>query len=235
MRFFAIILAILSIVPHVHAMDIKVCNLNPDYGYDVSTDQVRITNTKGEILSISKAAISLNGKPLGATVSHEHLTRLDATLREAIPSAIEVSRLSYTMSLAGLSKDFYSRHREDRWIPYMKSYRQRLLDRFDTEVKLQPRIVITPGGLSRIGSALHGVSRTGVSTQMLQSIAPAKDGKHSLEEELASLDAFGSDGAMERASGRLCQRIQALNTAEAKVLTAVDLAGRFDIGVMIGY
>lgn len=229
MKSFIIVIASLLVASQASAMDIQVCNLNTDYGYDVGPDQIRVNDSKGRVLSITKSAITLNGKVVGGKTRAEDIAKLGASLRNAIPAAVEVSRLSYNLSLAGLSKDFYSRHREERWVPYVRAYRQDMRQRFKAQISTQPRLVITRGGLAAVGESLHAISRTGLNTSTLQSIKPAAGSNVSLEADMASLEAENDDRAMENAAATLCQRIKALDAIESTLFPAPGIG--FDLAI----
>jgi hypothetical protein len=226
---FGMLLA-LTLGPGANAAHVEICNLNTAYGYEIDARQVRVTNERGQVLTLSAGGLLLDGRALPAAgVDAAEVARLDAALRRAIPAAVDVSRLSYELSLSGLARDFYSRHREDRWVGPVRAYHAAMIERFDARIQATPAaIAIQRGALSALGDDLIRVSRAGLSVQDLQGLPPRDAGGASVADERAGLDARAQGQAMPETAAGLCRHVRALAEVEARVFGKTPgLAGAF--------
>jgi hypothetical protein len=222
----------LALAPGAGAARVDICSLNTAYGYEVDARQVRVINERAQVLTVSAGGLLLDGRLLPAAgVDPAEYARFEAALRRAIPAAVDVSRLSYELSLSGLARDFYSRHREDRWVGPVRAYQAAMIERFEARIQSTPAaIAIQRGALSALGDDLVRVSRQGLSAQDLQGLPPRDAGGATVADERAGLDARADGHAMSETAAGLCRQVRALAETEARVFKATQgLAGAFRI------
>lgn len=208
--------------------DVQICNLNTAYGYGVDGTQVRVTNDKGRVLSVSKEGLSVDGKTLMLSTDH---AALESALREAIPAAAEVSRLAYQLSLGGLSQEFYSRHPQERWVPYVRAYRAEMLKRYDSAVQIAPQTSIARGSLEVLSNQIHSASRKGLTGAELQAFKPEQADRVSLDSERDSLNAFAARNEMDALAASMCAKVKAVEAAQPRSLSTAGIAPSFRIAL----
>jgi hypothetical protein len=235
MKFRAMLL-VLAQIGTAQAGGIDVCNLNPQYGYQVTPDEVRIENDDGNVLTVTKTGMLLDGKPIKSFSSAEPQgDQFHAALLETIPAAIDVSRLSYERALSGLSREFYSRNRDAHLVPYVRGYYQAMLDRYDAAVKTTPTVSIRRAGLLRVHQELTAVSRHGLTLQTVKSFKPLPADSITVEQERSRLDELASHDAIARSADIMCRHVRSLAALQSKALAGTGLASAFEIAVAREY
>lgn len=236
MRSCALLLALAN-VGSAHAVGIDVCNLNPQYGYQVTPTEVRIENDDGNVLTVTKTGMALDGKPVKsfATAGAQGV-RFPTALRETIPAAIDASRVSYERALSGLAREFYSRNRDAHWVPYVRGFQQAMLERYDAAVRTTPDVSIRRAGLAIVHHELTTMSRQGgLTVQAIKSYRPVPADGITVEQERARLDELASHDALIRSSAIMCRHVRELAALQAQALAGTGLAGAFEIAVAREY
>lgn len=235
MKFYAMLLA-LAQIGTAQAAGIDVCNLNPEYGYQLTPDEVRIENEDGNVLTVTRTGMMLDGKLIKSFAASEPQGgQFNAALRETIPAAIELSRLSYERALSGLSREFYSRNRDARWVPYVRGYHQAMLARYDAAVKTSPAVSIRRAGLSSVHHELTAQSRQGLSVEAIKSYKPVPADGITVEQERSRLDELASHDAITGSAGSMCRHVRSLAALQSKMLAGTGLARTFEIAVAREY
>jgi hypothetical protein len=231
-----LLLLALANIGNAQAGGIDVCNLNPQYGYQMTPDEVRIENDDGNVLTVARSGMWLNGKSVKSfSAAEPQGGQFLAALRETIPAAIDVSRLSYERALSGLSREFYSRNRDARWVPYVRGYYRAMLDRYDAAVKTTPTVSIRPAGLSSVHHELMMVGRQGLSVQTIKSFPPVPADGITVEQERSRLDELAKHDAITRSADTMCRHVRSLGALQSKVLAGTGLSSAFEIAVAREY
>jgi hypothetical protein len=235
MKSYALLLA-LAHIGTAAASGIDVCNLNPQYGYQVTPDAVRIENDDGKVLTVTRAGMMLDGKPIKSFSTNEPQgEQFQEALRETIPAAVDLSRLSYERALSGLSREFYSRNRDARWVPYVRAYQQAMLERYDAAVQTTPAVSIKRAGLYSVHRELTSVSRQGLNVQMVKTFKPVPADGVSVEQERSRLDELASHDAITHSAELMCRHVRSLAALQSKALAGTGLASAFEIAVAREY